>query len=46
VAPFYGYVSDHVEIDDADTDLRVKDPSETIDDGVFVDQVLPSSRRV
>ena len=40
MAPFYGYVSDHVEIDDADANLRVKDASETIDNRVFVDQIL------
>ena len=41
MAPFYGYVSDHFEIDDADADLRVKNPLETIDNRVFVDQILP-----
>src|SRR5260370_2116056 len=40
MAPVYGHVSDHVEIDDAYADLRVKDSSETIDNRGPVDQIL------
>jgi len=39
MAPFYGYVSDHLEIDDAYADFRVKDSSETIDNRGPVDQI-------
>jgi len=35
---FYRNVSDHVEIDDADADLRVKNSAQVIDDRVPVDQ--------
>jgi hypothetical protein len=39
------HVSDHFEIDNTDAYLRVKNTTETIDNRVLVDQILPLSRR-